>query len=62
LSSQYALRSKDQVVEALRSGRIAQDTHDQLLKTFPEEDPSNPLEVNDDDAQLTWIKKTLAGR
>jgi hypothetical protein len=54
------LRSKPHLLQMHEHGRVGQDTLDQILETFPEEDPADPLIVHDDDPQLAWVKTTLA--
>jgi len=60
VSMKGVLRNKGDLTQALTDGRILQETHDQIVATFPEEDPLNPLTVNPDTAQLKWLTKTLA--
>lgn len=54
------LRSKELVMTSHKEGRIHKETRDLLIANFPEDDPANPLQVHDDDPQLTWVKNTLA--
>jgi len=42
------------------SDDMGKPKHDILLKTFSEDDPSNPVQSRADQPQLDWIKKTLS--
>jgi len=59
-TNRSALRNLTDVLIKHEAGVITNGTVHQLLKHFPEEDPSNRVEVSSDSDQLEFIEKALS--